>query len=68
MRTMAPINLVVHGPQTPEGRQALAQQVADVHAGAVAEQLQAQNCPISQKLALLEGILEAAQEKSKAQT
>ena len=67
MRTMAPVNLIVHHPQTDEGRDALARRVADVHAASVIRRLKALNCPTSQKQALLDAIMDTAKQKNREQ-
>ena len=67
MRTMAPVNLIVHHPQTDEGRDALARRVADVHAASVIRRLKALNCPTCQKQALLDAVIAAAKQQSREQ-
>ena len=64
MRRSAPINLIVHMPQTAEGKAELAQRVASVHADAVTQRMKALPCPTAQKLALLDSILKTAKEKN----
>lgn len=60
MRRIAPINLIIHIPQTAEGKAELARRVASVHADAVTQRLTALSCPTNQKLALLDAIIETA--------
>ena len=54
MRTSAPIKVIVHYPKTEEGRQELARRVADVHTDFVISSINELNCPIKQKLELLQ--------------
>ena len=68
IRSMAPIHLMVHYPKTAAGREELSKRAADVHASAVTQRIKSLNCPTSQKLALLDAVIETAKEKSKAQT
>jgi len=68
MRSMAPVDLIVYYPKTEEGRIALAKRMSDVHAAAVTQRIKALNCPTSQKLALLEAVIETAKERSREQT
>lgn len=55
---MAPVNLIVYHPKTEAGKDELARRVADVHAAAVNQRLKSLNCPTSQKLALLDAVIE----------
>lgn len=68
IRTMAPVNLIVHHPETEEGKTELARRVSEVHAGAVTQRLKSLNCPTSQKLDLLNAVIETARAKSREQT
>ncbi len=68
IRSMAPINLIVHYPKTEEGREELAKRVSDVHAAAVIRRINALNCPTSQKLELLDAVIADARERSKERT
>ena len=65
IRSMAPINLIVYYPKTEEGQIELAKRVSDVHAAAVIKSL---NCPTSQKLELLDAVIETVKERSREQT
>lgn len=58
IRHMAPVNLIVYHPNTEAGKDELARRVADVHAAAVNQRLKSLNCPTSQKLALLDAVIE----------
>lgn len=62
MRRSAPIRLIVHMPRTAEGEAELAQRVASVHASAVTQQIKSLCCPTSQKLALLDAIIETTRQ------
>ena len=68
MRQTPPFNLVVHMPRTAERKAELAQRVASVHADAVIQHLKALNCPTSQKLELLDAVIETVKERSREQT
>lgn len=58
IRKSASIKLVVHPPQTPAGRQALARRAAETHAAAAAEHIKALPCPLPQQLALLDAVIQ----------
>ena len=58
IRKMAPIHVIVYYPKTEAGKEELARRVADVHAAAVNQRLKSLNCPTSQKLALLDAVIE----------
>jgi hypothetical protein len=62
---MAPINLIVNFPNTKEGQIDLANRVSDVHASVVVQQIKSLNCPVSQKLELLDAIIKTAKNRSK---
>ena len=68
IRSMAPINLIVYYPKTEEGQVELAKRVSDVHAAAVTQRIKSLNCPTSQKLALLDAVIETVKERSREQT
>ena len=61
---MAPVNVIVYYPKTEEGKEDLARRVADVHAAAVNQRLKSLNCPTSQKLALLDAVIETRKKES----
>ena len=61
---MAPVNVIVYYPKSEEGKEALARRVADVHAAAVNQRLKSLNCPTSQKLALLDAVIETRKKES----
>jgi hypothetical protein len=65
---MAPINLIVYSPKTEEGKAELAKRVSDVHASAVTQRIKSLNCPTSQKLELLDAVIETAKERSREKT
>ncbi len=60
MRTSAPIQLVVHWPETEEGKRELARRAADVHADFVLSAIQKLNCPAEQKRELLRAVMDVA--------
>lgn len=68
IRSMAPINLIVYYPKTEEGQIELAKRVSDVHAVAVTQRIKSLNCPSSQKLELLDAVIETVKERSREQT
>ena len=67
IRSMAPIHLIVHYPKTAEGQEELAKRISDVHAAAVTQRIKSLNCPTSQKLELLDAVIETIKERSKEQ-
>lgn len=68
IRSMAPINLIVYYPKTPEGQEELARRVSDVHESAVMQRINSLTCPASQKLLLLDAVIETVKERSKGDT
>lgn len=58
MRKSAPIKLIVHYPTTEEGKRELAGRVADVHAGFVVNTINKLNCPLEEKLELLQAVID----------
>lgn len=68
IRSMAPINLIVYYPKTEEGQIELAKRVSDIHAAAVTQRIKSLNCPTSQKLELLDAVIETVKERSREQT
>lgn len=58
IRKMAPIHVIVYYPKTEAGKEELARRVSDVHATAVNQRLKSLNCPTSQKLELLDAVIE----------
>jgi len=64
IRSMAPVNLIVHYPKSKEGRDKLAKRVSDVHASAVIQRIKSLNCPARQKLALLDAVIKIAKQRS----
>lgn len=64
---MPPVNLIVHYPDTAEGKEELARRAADVHANVVNQRLKSLNCPAKQKLDLLDAVIETVKSKSKEQ-
>ena len=59
--------VIVYYPKTAEGQEELAKQVSDVHASTVTQRIKSLNCPISQKLELLDAVIETVKERSKDQ-
>lgn len=60
---MAPIRVIVHSPKTEEGKAELARRVAQVHANAVTQRIKSLNCPMSQKMELLDAVIRSAKER-----
>ena len=58
MRKTPPIKIIVHYPQTKQGKQELAQRLADVHADAVVSAINKLDCPLKQKLELLQAVID----------
>ena len=58
MRKTPPIKIIVHYPQTQQGKQELAQRLADVHADAVISAINKLDCPLKQKLDLLQAVID----------
>lgn len=67
IRKSAPVNLVVHSPQTETGRKALARQTAQLHADAVLRRLKMLSCPHWQKQALLDEIAKLSETQNREQ-
>lgn len=63
MRKVPPVRLLVCSPQTKDAREELARRVARIHADAVIRQLDGMNCPSTQKQALLNDLIAAAEKK-----
>ena len=61
MKRYAPINLIMHYPNTEAAKAELAKHVAQVHAESVSTYIKHLNCPADQKLRLLNTIITAAQ-------
>ena len=57
IRKMAPINLILHHPETAEDQAALARRAAEIHAATVIRQIRSQPCPQHQQLRLLEAVI-----------
>ena len=59
--------MIMHYPKTEEGQIELAKQVSDVHAAAVTQRIKSLNCPTSQKLELLDAVIDTVKGKSREQ-
>ena len=68
IRKMASINPIVYYPKTEEGKEELARRVSDVHAASVNQRLKSLKCPTSQKLELLDAVIETVKKRSREQT
>lgn len=65
IRKQAPISLTVYPPQTPEDRAELEKLTAELHAGAIIQQIKSLSCPTAQKQQLLDGIIHTVRETSR---
>ena len=59
MKRYAPINLIMHYPNTESAKAELAKHVAQVHAESVSTYIKHLNCTADQKLQLLNTIIAA---------
>ena len=64
MRRSPPIQLIVRVPTTEKEKRALACRASVVQAEVVGEALCRLNCPVAQKLTLLDAIIDAAKKDS----
>ena len=62
MKKNTPVTIIVHAPQTEDGRRKLAERVSELHADHIMETLTKLNCPQNQKLALLQAIIDAGKD------
>ena len=67
MKTFAPINIIVHYPETEEGWRELGRRVASVHADGVLNSTSKLDCPIREKERLLNAIIKDTKEQIKAE-
>ena len=67
-RQSAPIHVIVHYPKTEEGQLELAMRAAGVHADMVNSVLKKLECPASQKVQLLDAVIETAKKRAGEQT
>ena len=68
IRKSVPVNINVHYPKTEADIAELARRVAEVHADAVNYKLKQINCPTSQKLELLDAVIETVKIRNREQT
>ena len=66
MRKSTPVKIIMHYPNSDEGRQELARRVSDVHSDFAIRRIDKMNCPIKEKLRMLEAV--AATRKNDAAT
>ena len=59
------VEVIVHGPSSKAGKEALAKKVASFHAQMVLEYISRLHCPKEQKLALIDAILEQIREDNR---
>ena len=67
MRRNAPINIIVHYPKTEQGMAELARRVAEVHADSVDYKLKRLDWPTSQKIALLDAVIQTVKQRCREQ-
>lgn len=58
-----PINIIVYAPKTPAGKDALAKRVAEVHAEHVMRTIKNLTCPLQQKNALLDAVIDTVKQR-----
>ena len=58
MKNSVPIQVIVHFPNTEEGKRELAQRISQVHADFVISTIDKLNCPTKQKLELLQAVID----------
>ena len=63
MKRYAPINLIMHYPNTEAAKAELAKHVAQVHTESVSTYIKRLNCSANQKLQLLNTIIATAQQE-----
>lgn len=66
MGTSAPIQVIVHYPKTEDGKQELARRVSEVHADFVISTINKLNCSKTQKLELLQAVIDTTKGVYKA--
>lgn len=52
------MNIIIHYPETEEAKQELARRVAVVHAQAIMQKVKSLQCPLEQKMDLLDAVKE----------
>lgn len=58
------IEIIVHYPETAEGRAELSKKIAKIHAQFVLQYVNKLNCPLEQKKKLVDGVIQALREKA----
>lgn len=58
-RKSAPIHVIVHYPETAEGKQKLAERAASVHAALASQYIKKLHCPSKQKAQLLDAVIKS---------
>ena len=58
------IHLVLHFPESEEGRQELSRRAAQIHAESILERIEGLHCPLEQKRKLLDAVIADTREKS----
>lgn len=60
------VQISIHHPETEEGRLALAERAADIHADYVAASVRKLTCPDRQKQALMQAVMDTVRDRCKA--
>ena len=63
MGTKEPIHVVLYSPATQQGQHELASRVSTAHANAVVSHIRKLNCPVRQKLALIDAVIQIVQDQ-----
>lgn len=65
MKRHGPVKIIIHHPETEDGKLELAKRVSEVHADAVNARIKDLRCPTVQKLQLLDAVINTAKQKVK---
>lgn len=57
------MNIIVHYPDSEEAKRELERRVAVVHAQSVVQKVKSLSCPLGQKLALLDAVIETIKQQ-----
>lgn len=57
------MNIIVHYPDSEEAKRELERRVAVVHAQSVVQKFNSLSCPLEQKLALLDAVIETIKQQ-----
>lgn len=56
------MNIIVHYPESEAAKRELSKRVAIIHAQAIIQKVKSLSCPLEQKLALLDAVIEKMKE------